>query len=171
MGKGHAFLPFSWMQCLPHLSDQFSKGYYHNSSHSPPSNLGWAALGLAWTRWMWQKWWCMASEAHKRQCDSGLGIWPVTLSHAYQKAAACLESFLVEEVTLGTGWPHGGALRQLEEGEKAGQLLAPPGLGWAAIDCNPLEPPNQNHPTVLCRFLVPRNLIWDLMCLLDILSH
>lgn len=86
-----------------------------------------------------------------------LGTGPITLEPCLaRKAAACLKSSLVEEVTLvQLGWPHGGALHQLEEGEKPGQLLAPPGP--AAIRLQSPRASKPEPPYSPCKFLAPRN--------------
>lgn len=165
-GKGMLSFPFHGCNVFSHLSDQFSKGYCHNSAHSPPLESGqpWDLLepdGCGRNDGAW-----LQRLGYKRQCDSSLGIWTSHLGAMLSQESSCLPRVLLggRSHTRALGWPHGGALRQPEEGEKAGQLLAPPGL--AAIDCNPLEPPNQNRPTVLANSWSPETLSETMTCLL-----
>lgn len=87
-----------------------------------------------------------------------LGTGPITLEPCLaRKAAACLKSSLVEEVTL-VQW--GGHMEEPGINRRRERSLA---SSWPLqvqlpSDCNPLEPPNQNRPTVLANSWSPETI-------------
>lgn len=97
---------------------------------------------------------------------SALGSGPITLEPcSARKAVACLKSSLVEEVTL---VQCGGHMEEPCVNGRRERRLASSWLLQVQLpsDCNPLEPPNQNRPTVLVNSWSPETLFETMKCLL-----
>lgn len=156
-GKGILPFPFHGWNIFSYLSDQFSKGDCHNSSHFPPLESGqpWDLLepdGCGGNDGAWPQ-----RLGYKRQCDSALRNWTNHLGAMPSQESSCLPQVLLggRSHTSAVKWTHGGARHQPEEGEKPGQLLAPPGP--AAIRLQSPRASKPEPPYSPCKFLVPRN--------------